>query len=92
MLVLGLQLGEQRRQRDLAVDGLEVGDRLDEQVEVVAAGRGGRADTDEASSTSMPVVSMMRRTRSRSGSPACGPEDAELLGEQREPGRGASSE
>ena len=43
-LVLGLQPGQQRGQRDLAVDGLELGDRLHEQVEVVAPGRGGRAD------------------------------------------------
>ena len=40
-LVLGLEPGQQRGEGDLAVDGLELGDRLDEQVEVLAArGRG----------------------------------------------------
>ena len=42
-LVLGLQPGQQRGQRDLTVDGLELRHRLHEQVEVVAAGRRGRA-------------------------------------------------
>ena len=43
VLVLGLQVGQQRRQRDRAVDGLELRDRLDEQVEVVAPGLRRRA-------------------------------------------------
>ncbi len=43
-LVLGLQPGQQRGQGHLAVDRLELGHRLHEQVEVLAAGRGGRAD------------------------------------------------
>ena len=41
--------------------------------------------TDDASSTSMPVVSMIRRTRSRSGSPTCARSVPQLAGEQREP-------
>ncbi len=44
LVVLGREVGQQRRQRDVAVDGLELGDRLDEQVEVVAPRRRGRAD------------------------------------------------
>ncbi len=43
-VVLGGEVGQQRRQRDVAVDGVEVGDRLDEEVEVVAPGGGRRAD------------------------------------------------
>jgi hypothetical protein len=42
-LVLGAEVGEQRRQRHRPVDRLELRDRLDEQVEVVATGLGGRA-------------------------------------------------
>ena len=85
MLVLGVEPGQQRRQGDAPVDRLEVGDRLHEQVQVVAPGSGGRAETDEASSTSMPVVSMIRRTRSRSGSPAWVAQLAQLRGQQGEP-------
>ena len=44
VLALGLQVAQQGRQRDVAVDGLELRDRLDEQVEVVAPGR--RRGTD----------------------------------------------
>ena len=41
LVVLGGEVGQQRGQRDVAVDGLELRDRLDEEVEVVAA-RGSR--------------------------------------------------
>ena len=44
LVVLRGEVGEQGRQGHLAVDGLELSDRLEEQVEVVAAGRGGGAD------------------------------------------------
>ena len=44
LVVLGGEVGEQRGQRDVAVDGLELRDRLDEEVEVVAPRRGGGAD------------------------------------------------
>ena len=43
-LVLGLEPGQQRGERHLAVDRLELGDRLDEQVEVLPPGGRGRAD------------------------------------------------
>ncbi len=42
LVVLGGEIGEQGRQGDVAVDRLELGDRLDEQVEVVAARRAPR--------------------------------------------------
>ena len=42
-LVLGGEVGEQGRQCRRPVDGLELRDRLDEQVEVVAARAGRRA-------------------------------------------------
>ena len=44
LVVLGRRGRPAGRQGDVAVDGLELGDGLDEQVEVVAAGGGGRAD------------------------------------------------
>ena len=44
LVVLGGEVGEQGRQRDVAVDGLELRHGLHEEVEVVAAGGGGRAD------------------------------------------------
>ncbi len=43
LVVLGGEVGEQRGQRHVAVDGLEVSDRADEEVQVVAPGRRGRA-------------------------------------------------
>ena len=50
LVVLGREVGQQGRQRHVAVDGLELRDRLDEQVEVVASrgrgGRGGRGELD----------------------------------------------
>ena len=87
-LVLGLEPGQQRGERHLAVDGLELGDRLDEEVEVLPTG--GRAGlTEEASSTSMPVVSTIRRTRSRIGSPIA--ERSQRSSSARSPNRSRAS-
>ena len=68
-LVLGLEPGQQRGQRDLAVDGLELRHRLHEQVEVVAPGGRRRARPTTRARRRCRQVSMIRRTRSRIGSP-----------------------
>ena len=83
-LVLGLQPGQQRGQRDLAVDGLELGDRLHEQVEVVAPGRGGRADRRgeldvDAGDVDDPADQVEDRLADRRTQPA------QLVGQQPEP-------
>ena len=85
VVVLGLELGQQRRAASPApstawnsATAFTNRSRLSRRA--AAAGL-----TDDASSTSMPVVSMIRRTRSRIGSPTCRPQPAQLGGEQGEP-------
>ena len=83
-VVLGVEPGEQRRQGDRAVDGLELGDRLDEEVEVVAAGAGGVAhrrrqlDVD-AAAVDDPADQVEQRLA------GVAPQLTQLGGEQREP-------
>ncbi len=82
-LVLGLQPGEQGGQRDLTVDGLELGDGLHEQVEVLAAGRGrgahrrGQLDVD-AGGLDDPADQVEDRLADG------GAEPAQLVGQQAE--------
>ena len=83
-LVLGLEPGQQRGQGDLAVDGLELGDGLDEQVEVVAPGRRGRADRRgqldvDAGGVDDPADQVEDRLADRRAQPA------QLVGQQPEP-------
>ena len=80
-----VQVGQQRRQRDVAVDGLEVGDRVDEQVEVVAPGAPRPGSPPRPARRRRRVVSMIRRTMSSSGSPTCARSIAQLARQQREP-------
>ena len=83
-VLLGGQVGQQRRQRHLAVDAPEVGDGLDEQVEVLAPRRrrrsdgGGELDVD-AGGVHDPAHQVEQRL------PHVGAQGAELLGEQGEP-------
>ena len=84
VLVLGLEVGEQRGQRDGAVDGLELRDRLHEQVEVVAPGLGRRADRGgqldvDAGGVDDPADQVEQRLA------GVRPEVAQLPGEQGEP-------
>ena len=83
-LVLGLEPGQQRGQRDLAVDRLELGDRLHEQVEVVAPGGRGRADRRgeldvDAGGVDDPADQVEDRLADRGAQPA------QLVGQQPEP-------
>ena len=84
LVVLGGEVGQQRRQGDVAVDGLELRDRLHEQVEVVAAGGGGRADRRGqldvgAGGVDDPADDVEQRLAD------VGAEHPQLAGEQREP-------
>ncbi len=83
LVVLGGQVGEQRGQRDVAVDRLELGDRLEEQVEVVAPGRRGGADRrGELDVDAGGVDDAPDDVEDRL--PGVRPERAQLAGEQRE--------
>ena len=78
---LRVEPGEQGRQRDRAVDGLELRDRLDEQVEVLAAGARRVADRRrqldvDAAGVDDPADQLEQRLR------RMGTERAQLAGEQ----------
>ena len=82
-LVLGLQPRQQGGQSHLAVDGLEVGHRLDEQVEVVAASGGGRRDRRGELDVDAGGVDDAP-DQVEQGLTDVAPEHAQLLGEQPE--------
>ena len=84
LVVLGGEVGQQRGQRDVAVDGLELRHRLDEQVEVVAPGGGrrrdGRGELDvDARGVDDPADDVEQRLADGA------PQHPQLGGQQREP-------